>query len=188
MGGSVGGITSGEVVKAKDEIRKAVIAFVPNGFLFYFVCSPMSQTYMKCFCGLGVLIPFATHAILASSNSRQINRILKARMWIYMCALLAAVIYWVSYVSMVHGVEGTNVKVVAGFERTEWAKTQYPDFTDGQLLHEIGATEDHIDKIWTPLSVRVSEIWLSLVFCCVVNLIYISVLIFIWSSKKNAST
>lgn len=47
----------------------------------------------------------------------------------------------------------TDVQVSVGFTRTEFAKANFPESSDWELLRERGPQEEQVWKLWTPASI-----------------------------------
>lgn len=56
--------------------------------------------------------------------------------------------------------EGKTVCVSVGFERTEFARTNYGDFGDWTMLKKAGFDEEQIVKLWTKRSLLTYRTWL----------------------------
>ena len=61
--------------------------------------------------------------------------------------------------------QGATVAVSVGFERSNFAKKNFPNDTDWEMLRARGMSDEEIEKLWTPNSVIAGRLalWLSCV-------------------------
>jgi hypothetical protein len=60
---------------------------------------------------------------------------------------------------------GSAVTVSVGFERSEFAKSNFANDTDWEMLRQRGMSDEEIEKLWTPNSVMAGR--LALLISCV---------------------
>jgi hypothetical protein len=72
-----------------------------------------------------------------------------------------------------------EIPLSVGYDRTEFAKQQYSEKTDAEMLHDWGSSEEEIQKLWTKRSMAIvrGSLWLSytLTLACVLAVISIVV-------------
>jgi hypothetical protein len=75
--------------------------------------------------------------------------------------------------------EAVEVPLSVGYERTDFAKQQYSQESDAEMLHDWGSSEEEIQKLWTKRSMAIirGALWLSytLILACVVAVVSVVV-------------
>ncbi len=87
-----------------------------------------------------------------------------------------ALVFLFSYVALsmrlVRTVEvpstGTAIQVSVGFERTDFARSNFPGESDWDLLRERGPYEEEIWRLWTSKSLIISRLSLYAAYCLLV--------------------
>jgi hypothetical protein len=100
------------------------------------------------------------------------------RKWVYramILALLPLVVYVGLIIRFVRTVEipsmGTAIQVSVGWERTDFATTNFDGESDWDLLRARGPDEEDIWRLWTPKSLIVSRLGLYVAYLSVLLLL-----------------
>jgi hypothetical protein len=72
--------------------------------------------------------------------------------------------------------QDTARAVSVGFERSEFAKSNFAKDTDWEMLRQRGMSDEEIERLWTPNSVMASRLalWISCVGCVVASVLALS--------------
>ena len=59
--------------------------------------------------------------------------------------------------------QNTSISVSVGFRRSDFAKSNFPNSSDWDMLRDRGLSDEQIDKLWTPNSVMIGRLalWTS---------------------------
>ncbi len=85
--------------------------------------------------------------------------------------------------------EGSAVTVSVGFERSEFAKSNFANDTDWEMLRQRGVSDEEIEKLWTPISVIASRLalWISCLGFVVASVLALSFGVFAQAAAKKSA-
>ena len=91
---------------------------------------------------------------------------MKALGWTVGIGVLGACLFFVSGLRFIRTIDirsrGETVAVSVGYERTDFANTEFPGSSDWEILRARGPIEEEIWRIWTPKSIILARLVLFL--------------------------
>jgi hypothetical protein len=120
---------------------------------------PLQDIYRVIAVVLGIVVFAGVYLLQDLQLAHSPRGRLKALGWSVCLAVLGACLFLISQERFVRSIdipsraEGVVVSVSVGFERTDFTKTQFPDWSDWKILHDHGYGEEDIWKVWTPRSI-----------------------------------
>ena len=130
------------------------------------IIPPLSNGYLALYVLLLILVLLVSYAL---RHSAIFNKHRGISTGIVSLCLLLSLISFFFYISWhnkvvrcgeVHPIDSKpKIKcVVIGIEKTDWAKIEFPDWTDEKILQKRGWTEEQVRKIWNLESVSEARI------------------------------
>ena len=114
-------------------------------------------------------ILLATFVVLYLNPRDQIRAIIISTLLFLGCAICYAICFSLFVRTISIPAKDTSVSFSIGMRRTEFAKKQFPDNTDQEILRYRGLSEEEVQRCWTPASLLAARLllWLSCTFSLV---------------------
>lgn len=138
--------------------------YLPTHFSRH-IFPPLGQTELLARSGAVVFAILATYvAFFIGSEGVKFRVVISASL-----ALVCFIVFWALSSRLVRTIDipsqGSAVTVSVGFERSEFAKNNFANDSDWEVLRQRGMSDEEINKVWTPNSVMTSRfaLWTSCV-------------------------